>query len=364
MQNTQLVLRSPDTLLNRAVEYAKVNLDESMVCNPDLGCGLVATIGISQVMERNSHGGGTDIKMEQILVAKGDIDIGAILDANSVQLEEWPAAKVPEGAIRSLEEVSGQFPQARFYKGEPILQAKISDQNRTASQGIKDGYRTATIKVDEDTVMEGIGPGDRVDVMVFLKKGEGIHETGVYPIIRNAQVFAKGAQTERIIDKKSGQESRARTITLMVKLPQCQEIALAAQMGKISLALRNPKEDPSDDKDQVIPLSELLNGKTTNGDDKKTASAPTNDLLSELKNAVAAKDPAPPVAVSAAPTFVMTVQSPNDIKSYQWGDPKSLPTESIVLSMGAGNTVPPVPLPATLETAPPSHRHYAYSHNV
>lgn len=47
LQRTQLVLRSPDTLLNRAVEYAKVNLDESLVCNPDLGCGLVAGYGLS-----------------------------------------------------------------------------------------------------------------------------------------------------------------------------------------------------------------------------------------------------------------------------------------------------------------------------
>lgn len=47
LQNTRLVLRSPDSLLNRAVEYAKVNLDESLVCNPDLGCGLVAGYGLS-----------------------------------------------------------------------------------------------------------------------------------------------------------------------------------------------------------------------------------------------------------------------------------------------------------------------------
>ena len=44
---TQLALRSPDTLLDRAVEYAKVNLDEAFVCNPDLGCGLVAGYGLS-----------------------------------------------------------------------------------------------------------------------------------------------------------------------------------------------------------------------------------------------------------------------------------------------------------------------------
>jgi glycogen debranching enzyme len=47
MRNTMLSLRSPDAALNKAVEYAKVNLDESMVCNPDLGCGLVAGYGLS-----------------------------------------------------------------------------------------------------------------------------------------------------------------------------------------------------------------------------------------------------------------------------------------------------------------------------
>jgi pilus assembly protein CpaB len=308
--------------------------------------------------------------MEQILVAKGDIDIGAILDANSVQLEEWPAAKVPEGAVRSLEEVKGQFPQARFYKGEPILLAKINDKNGTPSQKIENGYRTSTIKVDEDTVMEGIGPGDRVDIMVFLRKGDGIQQTGVYPIIKNVRVFSKGAQTERIIDAKSGQETRARTISLMVKPGQAQEIALAAQMGKITLALRNPKDDPADDKDQVVPLSELLNGKASDGDDKKkTASTGTSDLLDELRNAIPGKGPTPAPAPAIAsepavgPAFVMTVQSPNEIKSFQWTDRNGLPSESTVLSMGAGSTVAPVPLPATLDPTAPAPPAAADSEN-
>lgn len=44
-QTTRIV--TPDTALNRAFEWAKVNLDEAMVCNPDLGCGLVAGYGLS-----------------------------------------------------------------------------------------------------------------------------------------------------------------------------------------------------------------------------------------------------------------------------------------------------------------------------
>jgi glycogen debranching enzyme len=47
LRHTMFAIRSPDPMLNKAVEYAKVNLDESMVCNPDLGCGLVAGYGLS-----------------------------------------------------------------------------------------------------------------------------------------------------------------------------------------------------------------------------------------------------------------------------------------------------------------------------
>jgi len=188
-----------------------------------------------------------------------------------------------------------------------------------------------------------------VDVMVFLRKGEGIAQTGVYPIIKNVRVFSKGAETERVVDAKSGQATRARTISLLVKLTQAQEIALASQMGKISLALRNPKDDPTDDKDETVPLSELLNGKATSGDDKKpVAASDQGNLLSELKKAASPSTPAPPKEIG----FVMTVQSPNEIKSYQWSDLKALPTESVLLSMGASSAAAPT-TPDSASPAPP-----------
>lgn len=43
--DSTLALGSPDSLLNLAVRWANVNLDEAMACNPDLGCGLVAGYG-------------------------------------------------------------------------------------------------------------------------------------------------------------------------------------------------------------------------------------------------------------------------------------------------------------------------------
>jgi hypothetical protein len=45
LQQKQLALHSPDGALDLALEWAKVNLDQQLVCNPDLGCGLVAGFG-------------------------------------------------------------------------------------------------------------------------------------------------------------------------------------------------------------------------------------------------------------------------------------------------------------------------------
>ncbi len=47
---------SPDDALDLALEWAKINLEEQRVCNPDLGCGLVAGWGISGTSVRPGFG--------------------------------------------------------------------------------------------------------------------------------------------------------------------------------------------------------------------------------------------------------------------------------------------------------------------
>jgi pilus assembly protein CpaB len=105
-----------------------------------LGCGLVASIGISQVMNRGG-GGGSNLELEQILVALNDIDINSKLGAQNVRLEDWPKAKVPDGAIRRLEDVKDKFANARFFKGEPIHISKVTDQLGNIASKVPAGYR-------------------------------------------------------------------------------------------------------------------------------------------------------------------------------------------------------------------------------
>lgn len=53
---TSVSIDTPDDQLDRALTWSVVNLDEAMVCNPDLGCGLVAGWGPSGTSTRPGFG--------------------------------------------------------------------------------------------------------------------------------------------------------------------------------------------------------------------------------------------------------------------------------------------------------------------
>ena len=96
-----------------------------------LGCGLVASIGISQVMDRNGH---SQAKLETvpIYVALHNINLGDPIDAKMLSLQEWPKDKVPHGAISTLEELQGRRPRTAIIEGEPILEGKLLDKGQMA----------------------------------------------------------------------------------------------------------------------------------------------------------------------------------------------------------------------------------------
>ena len=72
-----------------------------------LGCGLVASIGISQVMDRNSRHPKA-VETTPIYVALHNINLGDPIDAAMVSLQEWPKDKVPPGAISQLDQLEGR----------------------------------------------------------------------------------------------------------------------------------------------------------------------------------------------------------------------------------------------------------------
>src|SRR5262245_43686342 len=311
-----------------------------------LGCGLVASIGISQVMNRENT---TGLEMEQILVALVDIDIGSKLDAQNVKLEDWPKAKVPDGAVRRVEDVKEKFANARFFKGEPLHVNKISDTLSNIANKVPAGYRAMPVKVEDDTVMKGISPGDRVDVMVFLKKnGLEITETGAFTILTNVRVFAVNTNTERASDAK-GETQNFKTISLLVKPDHARELAVAASMGKIMLTLRRPDEKDEAAGEQVTPIQDILSGRSKLATEPTPATGPAPSLGFKAFVQDANKDDS---GEGAAAAWKMEVLTPLERKVFEWAtDTKQLPTGEMIISSssGSGSSPPPV-------AAPPSPR--------
>ena len=148
------------------------------------------------------------------------------------------------------------------------------------------GYRSVPVRVDE--VSGGaamIQPGDRVDVLVYVKRGSDITATRTKTILQDIRIFAVDAKWS-LEEDESGQALRAKTISLLLTPEQTERVMMAHELGKIRLSLRSPE----DDKEVELPegghkIAELL-GDVEAGDRERDST-----LMEELV--------APPVVAMA-----------------------------------------------------------------
>jgi pilus assembly protein CpaB len=268
-----------------------------------LGCGLVASIGISQVMDRNNN---PHVKLETvpIYVALHNINLGDPIDAKMLSLQEWPKDRVPHGAISTLEELQGRRPRTTIIEGEPILEGKLLNKGEMADpiRGITKGMRLFTIKVDAEKSAAGLlGPGDRVDVQLFVRKDQrtGVETAKSKIILQNVRVYAVDQSVQRSAD--GGEErSVAKTISLLLKPEQASKLSLATQVGEISLIPRNPDDEESAEVAETT-VEELLKDGEMNSRAKEqgvtmkeqpTESSNTGGgLIEAIKTVVAPKGP-------------------------------------------------------------------------
>jgi pilus assembly protein CpaB len=182
-----------------------------------------------------------------IYVALHNINLGDPIEAGMLSLEEWPKDKVPRGAISKLSDLEGRRPRTAIIEGEPILEGKLLAPGQIADpiRSIPPDMRLVTIAVDAEKSAAGLlGPGDRVDVQLFVRKDEraGIEATRSKVILQNIRVFAVDQTVQRSPD---GSEERtiAKTVSLMLSPEQASKLSLAEQIGEISLIPRNPDDE-------------------------------------------------------------------------------------------------------------------------
>ena len=286
-----------------------------------LGCGLVASIGISQVLQRNQDQGPAE-ETAPIWIAMADIKNGDALSVQNLKLENWPKEKIPVGALTKLEQIDGKHTRATIYQGEVVLEKKLRG-GKSNSDMIPPGFRLYTVLGDGLNSQGGLlQPGDRVDLIVYVNKSFGNIETGTKTILQDIKVFAINDQTS-LPDEKSADSITAKTVTLLMTPSEAEKATLAGEVGKIRLVVRSPG-DKLDPTPIGTKLSDLFTVEKTNRDVENIDQEPARKakspglaaILSQVQQAVSTPTAAP--IVEEAQSFPMQIIKGTEISTIEF----------------------------------------------
>lgn len=185
---------------------------------------------------------------KSILVAATAIARGQILKPADLSWRPWPDNAIVGDLIvsgaASEKSFAGWVAREPFVAGEPIARAKIVARGNGGpiAAVLEPGMRAVSIAVDQTSDVSGfVLPGDRVDVLVSLSAsvegggGNGYQRKASETALRDVRVVA----IDQRPDSKDGQPVVARTVTLEVTPKQSEVLALAGDLGKLSLSLRS-----------------------------------------------------------------------------------------------------------------------------
>jgi pilus assembly protein CpaB len=199
--------------------------------------------------QKNATLGGTT----PVAVATTQLGYGTELTADKIRFADYPNSSLPPGSFHNLNEIlpPGQkrVVLADMQPNEPILPAKISAPGQDASIAalLPSGMRATSVRINDVSGVAGfIQPNDSVDILI-TRQIAGRDDPVTDVLMQNVRVLAIG-QTAKGAD---GKPIEAKTATLLVDQLGAQKLALAQQVGTLSLVLRKPG-------DQTNPVVETV----------------------------------------------------------------------------------------------------------
>lgn len=321
-----------------------------------LGCGLVAMVGVQQVLKGNN----APVKLVKVLVATAQVEPYTRLDETKVAFRDYAESAVPEGAVLTVADYENRALMSGAIPGEVILKGKLTEPGKFGASGIiPAGMRVFTITVNAEQVMSGmIQAGDRVDVAVNWKE-MGTNKPKTKLVLECIEVFALDKQ--RAADETTtAKGTKIETLSVLVKPPQAQMLQLAKTMGTLSLTLRTPGDTASSG------LALLTEDDFTESEASQGVVSNEPDEGGKLHEQLPVEEPAEPVVepsrpVSPLPTLQadVTTELPPGVWVMEIFEGEAvrrleIPLGSPLPNTTATQTIPPVPAatPAAVPTSP------------
>lgn len=227
------------------------------------------------------------ISAQSVVVAARDLDVGTTVGSEDVRLVDWPGEAVPNGYARSVDEVLGRGVITEVATNEPLISSKLADADAGGGLPIviPPGMRAVSVKVDEVIGVAGfVVPGTRVDVVLTMTP-QNSDDTMSRVILENIRALAAGQEIQQDED---GEPMTVTVVTVLVTPEQAEKLILAANQGRIQMALRNTLDLESGETDGMRS-SLLLSGRSSGG---STASR-TQSSSSTTSSSSASPSPSP-----------------------------------------------------------------------
>ena len=173
-----------------------------------------------------------------VVVAVKDVPPYTRVTKEDVKEVEFPAAAVPEDAVRRVRDVEGKYFKAAVLAGEPVRKARLADvlldrglMSAKVSALNEPGIRAFALPYDAQAGVGGtVREGDRIDIVASVKIDSPSGSVGVGKIIaRNVLVLQVG---------KAGEGDKG-TVVVALTPQQIEDIAFALTSGQVRFAL-NP----------------------------------------------------------------------------------------------------------------------------
>jgi pilus assembly protein CpaB len=208
------------------------------------------------------------VDTDQVLVAARDIQPGELMTEDDLVWQSWPAGNVHASFIRrthrpnAAADQAGSVARGHIFSGEPIRPANLV---RAGSSGymsaiLPSGMRAVSTRTSPQTGAGGfILPNDRVDVILTRRESTNGGPADDYVserVLSNVRVLA----IDQTLEEQNGRTVVVGSVATLELMPEQTEIlALAEQVGEISLALRSIM-DGSEGEFGSVPVSSLLGG--------------------------------------------------------------------------------------------------------
>ena len=184
----------------------------------------------------------------RVLVAEVDLPAGTFIKEEHMRWQVWPTASVPESYLlkkaTAPDDLYGAVIRRGIAAGEPITRQRIikpGDRGFLAAV-LTPGFRAIAIKIGADSGVAGlIFPGDRVDIILThsIKREDDSEHRASETVLENVRILALDSRT----NDEDGQAKLAKTTTIELTPKQVEVIAVARELGRLSLSLRALAKD-------------------------------------------------------------------------------------------------------------------------